>query len=531
MQTGDQGKRRSERLTEIGIALSAELNLNSLLEKIVRYARELTSADGGTLYLLREDRLHFTIIQNESLGVNLGGASGGEINLEPVTLDKTNVSACAAILGRTVVIDDVYECADFDFSGPRRYDAVTGYHSHSMLVVPMKDHEGQITGVLQLINAADPASGAVTAFPRDVVPLVEALASQAAVAINNASLVEETRAIFNGLIRVLAVSLDARSRSMGNHIQRVALMNEFLAQRINEISDGPLAGVRFTEKELDEIRIAGWLHDVGKVTTPGHIMEKHSKLEGIFDRIGLIRMRFQYIREQRRLRAVESVMEIRRRGGDPGEESAVMQSLTEELRDLNADWEFIVRCNRPCENMSGEDLARLKEISKKTYIEDGRERPLLSRNEVHHLTIRHGNLTAEEITVMRGHILWTNRMLREIPFRGHLKNVPLYAGQHHEKLDGSGYPDGLTAKDIPLPSRILAVADIYEALTAKDRSYKKELSEDEMLGILNSAAARGELDRDITDLLIRRRLHREFEQEYKKNERGTHGNEDGQKHT
>ncbi len=506
-------QRQIHHLTEIGIALSGELNLNALLQKTLSFARELTNADAGTLYLVEDNLLHFKIMQNDTLGIYKGGTTGEPISLDPVRMEKTNVSAYAALLRQTVRVEDVYdELDEFDFSGPRRYDALTGYHSRSMLVVPMKNHENEVIGVLQLINAVDPETRQVTGFSDGSVNLAEALASQAAVAISNANLIEETRNLFESLIQVLATATDQKSHYTGNHIQRVAEFNVFLAQAIHAKTDGPFAHVRFTEKELDEIRIAGWLHDVGKITTPEWVMDKSTKLEGIFDRSELIRERF----ENKRL-----LLEIERlkRRNDPGSSSpeeveTAEREYAERLQALEADLEFVLACNQPSQRMDPRAVERLNAIAHQCVEEKDGPHALLTDTELHNLSVARGTLTQEQIAVMRDHVTMTARMLEQVPFRHHLKNVPLYAAQHHERLNGTGYPLGLKGDQIPLQSRILAIADFYEALAAKDRPYKKALPEEKLIEILQAAADSGEIDSDILKLITEDKLHRQFEAEY-----------------
>lgn len=499
------------RLTEIGIALSAELNLDALLEKIVHHARELTNADAGTLYLLVGDSLHFKILQNASLNIFQGGTTRQKIDLKPVALDRANVSAYAALERKTVNIEDVYESKEFDFSGPRRYDSVTGYRSKSMLVVPMKNHEGNIIGVLQLMNSLDPETGAVTRFHDEVVGLTEALASQAAVAITNASLIEETKALFESLIQVMATAIDAKSLYTGNHIERVARLNLCLAHAINEKKEGPLADVRFSEKELEEIRLAGWLHDVGKITTPEWVMDKGTKLQAIYDRIGLVKMRYAFIKESLKASAP------RLSSGECDSSSPADQQAEAELRrsldELDQEIQFVEMCNKPSEFLDDEKLARLSQIAQKSYHLEEETHSRLTENELYNLSIRKGSLTSEEIQTMKNHVVETRNMLSQIPFKGHLKNVPLYAAQHHEKLNGTGYPDGLKAEDIPIQSRILAVADFYEALVAKDRPYKKAMPLEVAFSILRKAAEGDEIDGDILDVLIEDKVYEKFEQE------------------
>ena len=516
-------RRQISQLTEIGIALSAELNLDALLEKTLHHARELTRADAGTLYLLLGGQLHFKILHNESLKVFKGGTTGVAVDLEPVKLDMANVSAYAAIQGKTIHIEDVYRSAEFDFSGPRKYDKMTGYRSRSMLVVPMKNHHGDVIGVLQLINATEPETGAVGAFSDEAVNLAEALASQAAVAITNASLVEEIKNLFDSLIRVLATAIDMESPYTGNHVQRVAELNVVLAKAINEKRDGPFAGVHFTDEQLEEIRLAGWLHDVGKITTPVWIMDKATKLESIYDRIGLIETRFGFIRRGMEIAALEKKNEILRRGGSEEEMARLDGELERQRGALKDDLDFLRRCNQPGEFMEDAKLKRLQEIAKKTYVEDGAEKPLLTEDEAHNLSIRKGTLTEEQLKIMRDHVILTERMLSQIPFSGYLRNVPVYAAQHHERLDGKGYHKACKAEQLSLPARILAIADFYEALSAKDRPYKKPMSEEVILSILQKAADAGEIDKDVLELLTKDKIHHQFEEAYQATQRRSDG--------
>ena len=511
----DNFKRQIQRLTDIGISLSAELNLERLLEKIVYSARELTSADAGTLYLLKDNRLHFKILQNKSLGIFKGGCSCDEIDLEPVPLDENHASAWCAIHDQTVRIDDVYESDEFDFSGPRHYDAITGYRSRSMLLVPMKNHEEEVIGVVQLMNAREEESGEFVSFSEQSVGLIEALASQAAVAITNAQLIRETKDIFESLIQVLAMAIDAKSHSTRNHIQKVALFNIALARAINEKSDGPFADVRFSEKEMEAIRIAGWLHDVGKITTPIWVIEKKLKLEKPFNLFELIRTRFEMIKNHLRYEASEKKLEILKNDKDAKNIGRIQSEVEQKIQRLDEELETVHRCNQPMEKMPEDMKQKLHEIAERTYRINGKNVRLLTEEELSHLSVQRGNLTREEINIMKNHILWTKKMLGEIPFSRHLKNVPLYAGQHHEKLNGTGYPEGAKGDEIPLHSRILAVADMYEALTASDRSYKKSMSDELMLRVMKKAAENGELDPRIVALLTEDHVHEQFEKEYR----------------
>lgn len=511
LTSNQETQTRVSRLIDIGVALSAETDLDVLLVKIVQYSREITHADAGALYLLAKGKLHFRVIQNDTLGVNLGGASGGEIDFDPVPLVKSNVSAYAALTGSTIRIKDVYSSTEFDFEGPRKYDAQTGYRSRSMLVCPMKDTEGKVIGVLQLMNSLDLQSGEIRGFCEEDVRICEALASQAAVAVTNAHLLDELKKMMESLIKVLGVAVDAKSAYTGNHVQRVAALNVALASAVSESSSPPFSDVRFSDKELEEIRISGWLHDVGKVTTPVHVMDKATKLETLFDRIELVGQRFSAIKKSMEIKALNDKLKIALQGPNGRAISDIDLELENQLSGLESDFQFLVKCNQPGEYMDDAQVKKLKSVAEKTYEDANVELPYLTEDELKNLSIRRGTLTDEEMSVMRDHVVQTKRMLKQIPFADHLKNVCLYASQHHEKLDGKGYPDGLKAGQIPLQSRILAIADLYEALSAKDRPYKKPMNLETILLILQRCASGGEIDRDLLNLLINEKIYKILE--------------------
>ncbi|RMG97918.1 MAG: GAF domain-containing protein [Candidatus Dadabacteria bacterium] len=476
---------RLRRLVEVTTALSTETDLEALLDRVLGCARELTGADAGTVYTLEEGALHPRVIHNDTLGLRLR-AGEAEDRLGPVEVRPDNVSGYAALHARTVHVPDVYGSDAFDFRGPRRYDAQTGYRSRSMLVVPLTEPGRRVIGVLQLLNALDPATGEPGAFHPEDAELVEAFASGAAAALRNARLVAELRATLEGLVRALGVAIDAKSRHTGNHVQRVAELNVGFARAIQDASEGPLAGVRFSDEELEEIRMAGWLHDIGKVTTPVYVMDKATRLQGFWDRLDTIRERFA---------AREAVLRERlERGADPEETRAALERLREDLA-------FVEGANRPGPPMRPEEEARLRRIAGETY-GTGCEGPLLTAEEIRILATSRGSLTPEEMDRMREHVVWTARILGQIPFPAHLSRVPEIAALHHERLDGSGYPEGRREGEIPLAARILAAVDVFEALTASDRPYKPPLPREKVVGILRGAAREGELDPDVVEALL-----------------------------
>jgi response regulator RpfG family c-di-GMP phosphodiesterase len=475
---------RIEKLIRIGIALSSERNLNKLLEMIVDSAREFTAADAGTLYIVQpeEKNLKFEILQNDTLKIRQGGTTGVPITLPPVLLVRdgqpnyANVSAYVANTGQPVNIPDVYEAEGFDFTGTRRFDGMTGYRSKSMLVLPMRNHEDDIIGILQLLNAKEPDTDEVIAFAPELEGLATALASQAAVAITNVRLIQELQDLFNAFIRSIATAIDEKSRYTGGHIRRVAELTMEIAKVVDHVDYGSYADVHFSPDQMEELRVAAWMHDVGKITTPEFVVDKAKKLETIFDRIDLVQTRYEAIKESLRREALEKKLDLLSQGiDDPQRLQVIDDELSQKLAETDEELQFIVVTNTGGEFMDDAKIERLKEIAAKTYRVDGEEKPYLTENEVYNLSIRKGTLNTEERQKMNDHATMTIKMLSQLPFPKKLRHVPEYAGAHHEQLNGKGYPLGLTAEQIPLQGRIMAIADIFEALTASDRPYKKPM--------------------------------------------------------
>jgi HD-GYP domain-containing protein (c-di-GMP phosphodiesterase class II) len=491
---------RLSRLNEIGAALSVERDLTALLERILQEARRFTRADAGTLYLRRGDSLIFEIAQNDTLMSFVGGRHG-KVDVPPVPLNQESVSGYVAVTGQTLNIEDVYAEGRRRFEGPRHYDRMTGYRTVSMLVVPMQDHEAQTIGVLQLLNAVDPATGAVTAFSREDESLIQSLASQAAVAINTVRLIQDTEALFESFVKVMATAIDERSPYTGGHIRRVAEMAGVVAEAVDACRTGPLAGVRFSADRLNELRIAAWMHDIGKITTPEWVVDKPTKLTALFDRVELLRTRFALIRK-----SIETECLARQLAGEePGELEA---ERARRLAEVDDDLAFIERANQPGESMRDEDLERLRRIASGTYAHDGETRPCLTAEELANLSVRRGSLTEAERRKINEHAAVTIKMLEQIPFTRKLRQVPAIAGAHHEKLDGSGYPRGLKAAEIDLPSRILALVDIFESLSADDRPYRaRPMPRETVLRILREEAEANHIDRDLFALFVEEKLY------------------------
>jgi len=500
---------RLEQLHGIGVALSRERDIDRLLEAILVAAKDIINADGGTLYRMTEDRkLKFEIMRNDTLGIAMGGTSGGEIPFYPVHLyDKEGkpiqsmVVAYAFHHDKSVNVADAYTEQGFDFAGTRSFDKKTGYRSKSFLTVPMKNHEHEIIGVLQLINAKDRRTGKVVAFSEADQHLAESLASQAAIAITNRLLINHLEDLFESFISLINAAIDDKSPYTGGHCERVPVLTMMLAEAVNRCKVGPLHEFALTEKDRYELKIAGLLHDCGKVTTPVHVVDKATKLQTIFDRIGLIDTRFEIVKRDLELAAV-------RRGG--------AAELPAQLREVDADREFLRRVNIGGEAMTEEDMARVRAIAVKYRWQDpsGTDVDFLFEDEVRNLTIRAGTLTAEERQIINHHIEVTIQMLEALPWPKHLKNVPEYAGGHHERMDGKGYPRGLTREQMSIPARCMGIADIFEALTARDRPYKKGKTLTESLTILGKFKLNGHIDPDLFDVFMWDKVYQKYAEQF-----------------
>ena len=446
---GDRLNNQLSKLSDIGIALSGVTDLTVLLEMIVDQAREFTNADAGTLYLKEENKLSFKIVQNESLGIRMGGTSGKDITFPPVELKESNVSAFVAIKGTSVNIPDVYETDLFDFTGPKNFDKSSGYRSQSMLVVPMRNHENDVIGVLQLLNAQNMKTNEVIPFSKDYENLTESLASQAAVAVTNAQLVSEMSKLFDSFAEVMATAIDEKSPVTGGHIRRVANMTLTFADILNNNQD-KYKDISFNAEQMYELKIAAWMHDIGKVTTPVEVVEKAKKLQTIFDRIEFVDLRICFIIEQMDKSFLNEKIKILQNGSDAKKISTLEDEQKVKRQELMDIRDFINQCNNPGEFLEDEKIERLEKISKMTWTDfDGNEQPILNDDEVLNLSIRRGSITESERKKMQNHAAVTLKMLKKIPFTKKLKNIPLYAGAHHEFINGGGYPLGLKGDEIP----------------------------------------------------------------------------------
>jgi len=523
MHSTDKLIGRLKQLNEIGVALSQQRDIKNLLEIILEASRRITHADAGTLYLYdsAQKSLCFEIVRTGSLNISMGGSSGVPITFKPIPLydeaglpNHAMVVSHAAISGETINIPDAYQADGYDFSGTRRFDANTGYRSRSFLTVPMNNHEGEVIGVLQLINAQDGLSGEILSFSPDDQQLVESLASQAAIALTNRRLILQLEELFEAFIQLINTAIDDKSPYTGGHCARVPALTMMLAEAVTRTRIGPYKNFVMTDNDRQELKIAGLLHDCGKITTPVHVVDKPTKLHTLFDRIELLDTRFEILKrdaEIEMLRALAATPSSCKGEGGGEIEASIRAGYAARIRQLDEDRQFLRQCNIGVERMPEEDALRVRQIANYQWRDgSGALSRFLSDNEVENLTIRAGTLTGAEREIINRHIDVTIKMLESLPWPKCFKNVPAYAGGHHERMDGRGYPRGLTQEQMPLQARILGIADIFEALTAKDRPYKSGKTLMESLTILGKFKLNGHIDPDLFDIFIREKVYLDY---------------------
>jgi HD-GYP domain-containing protein (c-di-GMP phosphodiesterase class II) len=505
MQSADELMNRLEMLNAIGIALSAERDITRLVELILLASKNLVNADAGTVYLVDHDELRFEIVVTQSLGIAQGGSTGKKPPFPPIKLhdengepNTHNVVSCAVLYGQTINIADAYTAHGYDFSGTKRFDQSTGYRSKSFLTVPLKNHENEIIGVLQLINAKAP-DGEIVAFSDQDQRLVESLASQAAIALTNRQLINQLERLFESLINLINTAIDDKSPYTGGHCERVPALTMMLADAVNRANYGPYKLFHMTNRDRYELKIAGLLHDCGKITTPVHVVDKATKLQTICDRIKLVDTRFEVLKRDAEIALLKGQID--------------QVTYNTNVAQYDDDREFLRKANIGGEFMKPDAQARVQVIAGYPMTdENGHPVPFLSQDEVQNLSIARGTLTDAERQIINHHIDITIQMLEALPWPKHLKNVPEYAGGHHERMDGKGYPRGLTRDQMSVQARMMGIADIFEALTARDRPYKPGKTLSESLTILARMAKEQHVDLDLFEVFIREKVYLEYAQ-------------------
>lgn len=508
-QSEAQLKHLFKTLTDVGIALSTEKNHNRLLEIILVKAKEITHADGGTLYTLTEDKkLKFEIMITSSLGIHIGGTSMQTMSVEDLPLydeeghpNNKMLAPWAALNKKTINISDVYANKRFDLSGSKQFDKRTGYYSQSILTVPMTNHLDEVIGVLQLINASGKKSKKPIAFSSFDQYVVESLASQAAVIMTNRELINAQKKLFDSLIQLIAKAIDEKSPYTGGHCRRVPVITRMIADAACKIKRGPLKEFSMSDEELYELEVAAWLHDCGKITTPEAVVDKSTKLEGIFDRIQLVNARFEILKRDAIIEALQK------------ESKDILRNpeLQKKLQALDEEQHIIEKCNIGGEQILPKDVDTINQIAEHSWVDSsGNRQTLLSEAEKQLLQIHRGTLSSSERQIINNHVTVSIKMLESLPYPKGLKNVPLLAGCHHEKMDGTGYPRGLTKDEMPLSARMIAIADVFEALTASDRPYKKGMPLSQTLKILGKMKLDGHIDPDLFDVFMDAKIYLKY---------------------
>ncbi|WP_051347332.1 HD domain-containing phosphohydrolase [Thiomicrorhabdus chilensis] len=506
-------------LLKIAQALSAETHLENLLEMILEQAMDFSNADAGTLYQLSPNRqeLTFTVVQNRSLNIKMGGTQtpilwdnlplyleNGEPNLKMV-------AALCALDKQVINIPDVYAADAFDFSGTRKFDEKTGYRSVSMLVIPLLDRNQELLGILQLINKQDPVGQAIAFSAQDQQSAL-ALASQAAISLNNALLIQQLEELFESVLSTISKALDEKCSFSGAHVRQVAELSELIANGIDQ-DQSVYQDVHYSAEELHTIKVAALLHDVGKITTPEFIMQKATKLERVTDRIETIGERIEILKRDAEIRFLKAQLSASKSEGDTFE--ALQKTYQDEIVALDEIYDFLKQSNTGNDYLSDAEIAGIEELAKRTYQKNGETVPFLTPDEVLNLCIRAGTLNQSERAKIMDHARVSLEILQSLPFPRKYNRIVDIAANHHEKLDGSGYPRGLKADQLALEDRILILADLYEALSSQDRPYKEPHPLSKITQILSSMANDGLIDKTLVKFFFESGLYKQFNKRLK----------------
>ncbi len=495
-----------EQLLAASIAFAGERDPEQLLEKIVVAAKTMTLADGAVLYLRGEDDcLNFAIVRSETQGLSAGGSAGQTPPAAGIPLfdaargqgNHDHVAVHAALSGESIEIDDIYASTEFAFAGTRRMDEQKNYRTHSMLVVPLKDHHGECVAVLQLTNATDPDCGKSVPFADHLVKVVEALAASASLAYDNHSLIKAQKDLFESFVHSIAGAIDAKSPHTSGHCQRVPVLHDMIAEAACQAETGPFAEFDLSEEEKYELRMAAWLHDCGKISVPEYIIDKSTKLETMQDGIGEIATRIEVVKRDLEISYLKRTLIM------PERSKQYRSDLMEKLSILDRNRELLMSLNYPDARPTDDTIRRLRTISTMSWKDwTGQHQHLLTQSEVENLSIRQGTLNETERNIVRSHVDITIRMLSGLALPRNLKRLPEIAAAHHEHIDGTGYPNQLTGDEMSTPAKMLAVADVFEALTANDRPYKRSKSLNQAMAILAKMRDDNHIDADIFNLFL-----------------------------
>lgn len=503
-----------EQLNEIGYLLSTEKDFHKVMKKILTVAKRLSNADAGTFYLMSGDgkSLQFTAVQTDSLEINLSRAEGTlnwpnlQLYKEDGSDNDVNISVHSAINNSLINIADVYKSDEFDFQGPKAFDESSGYRTTSMLVVPMQSYDDEVIGVLQLINKKAKDNKTIIPFTKADEKLILSMSSQAAVSITQSKLVKELETLLNSFIQSIADAIGEKSKYTQGHINRVAEITLLIANAINEDKTGIYKDKFFNEEQLKELDIAAWMHDIGKITTPEFIVDKATKLETIYDRINTLEIKFELLKKEKELDYLKELT----KQNDELKKQELKKAYEIQINQIDDEFKFLCEMNKGGEFMDDKKIDRLKKIAQYQITMNQKKQKILTDNEIYNLSIKKGTLTEEERDIINNHAKISYDMLNALPFPKKLKNVPTIAGGHHEKINGKGYPLGLKGDEISFEARILAVADIFEALTASDRPYKDPNTLNQSAKILSYMVKDKELDKEIVKFFMEKGLYLEY---------------------
>lgn len=480
-----------KKILNIGINLSTGRDRNEILASILESGMEITNCDASTLYLYEDNQLTFKIMKTLSLGISRGVDGEAITDMPPVAMREENVCAYTAIHREIVNIPNVYDSDRFDFSGPKQYDALTGYHTESQLVIPLENNENDLIGVLQLINAKD-KEGKIIPFDKQYDIIIRSLGSMAAIELTNLTYMEELKAQLYSFVEALTTVLDERSPYNASHTRNVAKYSKILADYISEMYRKGESEEYFDHDRKDKLFLAALLHDIGKIVVPLEVMDKATRLG---ERLEKIEERFQFL---------ETLYEVDMLRGRITEEEYENQ-----IADLKSELEFIHKMN-VVSYLDDANYQHVCSLAEKKHIkENGEVTKYITKEETDCLSIRQGTLTIEEREVMKNHVVVTEKILSKVRFNKNFAIVPKWAASHHEFLNGTGYPKQLTAKELDLETRILTVADIYDALTAI-RPYKTAIPDGKSISMLQNMAKEGKVDGQIVEWLSKA-LKRRYE--------------------
>ena len=471
-------------ILNVGIQLTVEKDSSKLLDTIVVKGMQITNCDAGTLYLYEDDVLKFRIMRTISQNVSRGLDGEMITDIPPVPFKEENVCAYTAIHRKVVNIADVYDCEEFDFSGPKRYDAMTGYRTQSMLVIPVENNEGELIGVFQMMNAKD-EDGNVIPFDPQYEIIIRSLGSLAAIELANIQYVTEIKAQLHSFVEAMATAVDERTPYNGTHTRKVAEYATLLANKIAEKYEKGESDETFDEDRIERLQLAALLHDIGKMIVPKAVMNRATRLDTDMPAV------------EERFKLLECYYEIDYLKGNITKDA--FDNYATQLKDY---LDFIHRIDN-VGFLQDADYERVQELAKCYYEKsDGEKVFYITPREHECLNVRKGTLTEGDRKIMESHVVMTAKILSKVHFNKNYKDVPRWAAEHHEYLNGSGYPNHLTAENIDMETRILAISDIYDALTSKDRPYKEPMPMEKALSILHVMAEKeGKLDERLVNWL------------------------------